>query len=134
MNSATLKLEPSQSRVGIGGILSRHFAILKPPPRLKVSEWAAQYRELSREANAKGGKWRSLPTQIEPMDAIHEPDVESVALQWAAQVTGKTEIINNIVGYHIHQDPCSMLKIDPTLEMAEAWSKDRLSTMIRDTP
>src|SRR3954471_14324919 len=119
MNCEPSRLEPSQSKVGIAGILERHLAILKPPPRLKVSEWAAQYRELSREANAKGGKWRSLPTQIEPMDAIHEPDVESVAMQWAAQVTGKTEILLNIIGFHIHQDACPMLKIDPTLEMGE---------------
>src|SRR4051812_25060487 len=133
MNSATLKLEPSQSRVGIGGILSRHFAILKPPPRLKVSEWADEYRELSREANAKGGKWRALPVQVEPMDAVLQPDVRSVVLQWASQVTGKTEICNNVIGFFIHMDPAPILFMDATLEMAEAWSKDRLAPMLRDT-
>lgn len=51
----------------------------------------------------------------------------------SAQV-GKTEIVNNAIGYHIAQDPCPILVLQPTLEMAEAWSKDRLAPMLRDTP
>ncbi len=46
---------------------------------------------------------------------------------------GKTEIINNTIGYFTHQDPSPMLLIQPTLDMAETWSKDRLAPMIRDT-
>lgn len=46
---------------------------------------------------------------------------------------GKTEIINNIIGYFMHQDPSPLLLIQPTLDMAETWSKDRLAPMIRDT-
>lgn len=51
----------------------------------------------------------------------------------SAQV-GKTEILNNILAYFIAYDPCPILFIQPTLEMAEAWSKDRLAPMLRDTP
>lgn len=51
----------------------------------------------------------------------------------SAQV-GKTEILNNLVGYHIDQDPAPILVVQPTLQMAEAWSKDRLAPMLRDTP
>jgi len=50
----------------------------------------------------------------------------------SAQV-GKTEIINNIIGYNVHLDPSPMLLLQPTLEMAEAWSKDRFAPMLRDT-
>lgn len=50
----------------------------------------------------------------------------------SAQI-GKTEILNNILGYFVHQDPAPILFIQPTLDMAEAWSKDRLAPMIRDT-
>jgi phage terminase large subunit GpA-like protein len=133
VTSETLKLESLQTKVALQVIWERHCEIFKPPPRLTVSQWADEYRELSREANAKGGKWRSLPFQIEPMDSVNDPMVHSTALMWAAQVTGKTEILNNIIGFHIHMDPCPILKVDPTLEMAEAWSKDRLAPMIRDT-
>lgn len=49
----------------------------------------------------------------------------------SAQV-GATEILNNIVGYFIDQDPSPTLVLQPTLAMAQAWSKDRLANMIRD--
>lgn len=51
----------------------------------------------------------------------------------SAQV-GKTLALLAIIGYHIDQDPAPMLMVQPTVEMAEAFSKDRLSPMIRDTP
>lgn len=66
------------------------------------------------------------------MDAISDPEVEEVVLIMASQ-TGKTEIFNNAVGYYIHQDPSPMMMVQPTKEMAEAWSKDRLVPMVRDT-
>ena len=66
------------------------------------------------------------------MDAVNEPGVREIVFKTSAQV-GKTEIINNIVAYFAHQDPAPMLIIQPSLDMAEAWSKDRLSPMIRDT-
>jgi len=43
-------------------------------------------------------------------------------------------LLNNVIGYHIHHDPAPMLMVMPTLEMAQSWSKDRLSGMLRDTP
>jgi len=48
--------------------------------------------------------------------------------------THNTETLLNITGYFMHQDPCAILLIEPTLEIAEAYSKDRLAPMIRDTP
>lgn len=67
------------------------------------------------------------------MDALNDPLCECVVVMSSAQV-GKTEILNNCLGYYIEHDPCPMLVIQPTLEMGEAWSKDRLSPMTRDTP
>jgi phage terminase large subunit GpA-like protein len=67
------------------------------------------------------------------MDAVTDPAVREVVVMKSAQV-GWTEILGNVVGYHIDRDPAPILLIQPTLEMAEAWSKDRLAPMIRDTP
>lgn len=66
------------------------------------------------------------------MDAFSDPLIEETDVMSSGQV-GKTEIINNAVGFFIHQDPSPMLVIQPTIEMGETWSKDRLSPMIRDT-
>jgi phage terminase large subunit GpA-like protein len=59
--------------------------------------------------------------------------VERVVVMTGAQI-GKTEVHLNIIGYYIDQEPSPVLVIQPTLDMGEAFSKDRLSTMIRDTP
>lgn len=62
-----------------------------------------------------------------------DPRIPAVVLMWSSQL-GKTEIINNFSGFRIDQEPGPMLNLQPTLEMAKAWSKDRLATMLRDTP
>lgn len=69
----------------------------------------------------------------EPMDEVTNPDVETVVLQKSSQVGG-TELLLNAMGYFMHQEPAPMLLIEPTLDIAEAYSKDRLAPMLRDTP
>lgn len=66
------------------------------------------------------------------MDAVSDPAVKEIWVMKSAQV-GWTEILNNVIGYYVHQDAAPMLLVQPTLEMAEAWSKDRFAPMIRDT-
>ena len=67
------------------------------------------------------------------MDAVNDPSIHTVVVMKAAQI-GWTEILNNVLGYFIDQDPAPVLMIQPTLEMAAAWSKDRFAPMVRDTP
>lgn len=67
------------------------------------------------------------------MDAVSDPAIDTVVVMSSAQV-GKTEVVNNLIGYHISQDPAPILVLQPTLDMAQAWSKDRLAPMLRDTP
>lgn len=67
------------------------------------------------------------------MDMLSNPEVEEVVMCCSAQL-GKTELLNNIVGYHADRDPGPMLVVMPTIEMGHAWSEDRLAPMIRDTP
>lgn len=105
-----------------------------PPPDLTVSEWADEYRRLSPEASAEAGKWSTARAEYQRgmMDAVSDPTIEQVVLMTSAQI-GKTEIINNISGYHIHQDAAPMLVVQPTLEMAKSWSQERFAPMIRDS-
>lgn len=67
------------------------------------------------------------------MDAYNDRRTHTIVVKASSQV-GKTEIINNIVGYTIDKDPAPVLVVHPTLDMAKAWSKDRLAPMVRDTP
>lgn len=67
------------------------------------------------------------------MDAVTDPTIEEIVVMKSAQV-GWTEILCNVVGYIIDRDPSPILLLQPTETMAETWSKDRLSPMVRDTP
>ena len=109
--------------------------ILTPPPTLKISQWAEQYRRLSLESSAEAGSWRNdrAPYQVGIMDTMNDEKVKKIVVMSSAQV-GKTEILLNILGYYIDYDPTSIMYILPTLNLAESFSKDRLAPMIRDTP
>ena len=109
--------------------------IIAPPPVLKISEWADRYRRLSPEASAEPGQWNTgrAPYQKEIMNAVNDNECGEVIIMSSAQV-GKTEIILNILGYFIDYDPAPIMVVQPTLEMAQTFSKDRLAPMIRDTP
>ena len=116
-------------------LFKRIAKILSPPPKLTVSQWADSYRRLSQEASAEPGRWNTerAPYQREILDAINDGRCEEIIIMSSAQV-GKTEIILNIIGYCIAYDPSPILCLQPTLEMAQTFSKDRLAPMLRDTP
>jgi len=67
------------------------------------------------------------------MDALSDPEVRRVVFMTSSQI-GKTTILENIIGYYIHHEPAPILVVQPTLAMAQSFSKDRLAPMIRDCP
>ena len=115
----------------LSNILLESFNI---PDPLTASQWADDYRYLSPEAAAEPGKWYTIRAEYQRgiMDAATDPEIETVVVMSSSQV-GKTEIINNIVGYFVQHEPAPILVVQPTDGMAQTWSKDRFSPMIRDT-
>jgi len=111
------------------------YRALAPPPDLTVSQWADEYRVLSPEASAEPGRWDTAraPYQREIMDAILDSTIETIVVMSSAQI-GKSEMLLNMLGYTIDVDPAPVLLVQPTLEMAEAFSKDRIDPMLRDSP
>jgi phage terminase large subunit GpA-like protein len=119
----------------IDRVANQFWSVFQPPPDLSVSEWADAELYLSPEDSSEPGKFRiaRAPYQKEMMDAVSDPSIKEVVFCTASQI-GKSLISKAVLGYHIHQDPGPILVIQPTTEMAEAFSKDRLAPMIRDTP
>jgi len=115
-------------------LFRRILKAVAPPPKLTVSQWADRHRRLSPENSAEPGQWRTdrAPYQREIMDCVTDPRVEKVVVMSSSQV-GKSEIINNIIGYFIDIDPGPILLIQPTVDIAEDYSKRRIAPMIRDT-
>ena len=109
---------------------------LRPEQALTVSEWADKHRRLSSKASAEPGPWRTnrTPYLREPMDCLSSTSsLQRVVMMFAAQ-TGKTEAGANWLGYVIDHAPGPMLLVQPTVEMAKRLSKQRLESLITETP
>ena len=107
----------------------------QPSEPLNISQFANKYRYLSAEASSEPGKYyvERAWYQKEMMDAVNDPTVKQVVLKCSSQI-GKTEILLNILLYYIAHEPSPILYVMPTLQMAQALSKDRIAPMIRDNP
>lgn len=117
-------------------LFRRLLRMLEPPPEIPLSEWADRYRYLSSEDSAEPGRWNTerAPYQREPMDAITDTHTRKVVLMWGSQMGKTTGLILNTIGYYMQNDPSPMMALNPTVEMGETFSKNRLSPMLRDTP
>lgn len=67
------------------------------------------------------------------MDAVTDPSIETVTVIKGARV-GYTKVLDNVIGYFIHQDPCPILVVQPRVEDAEDYSRTEVAPMLRDTP
>lgn len=116
----------------VRALRAKHLA---PPPHLSVSEWADSYRVLSREASAEPGAWRTdrVPYIRGILDAVSDPHIERVVVMSSSQA-GKSEVLLNVIGFFMHQDPAPMMLVQPTIGEAEQFSKTRIAPMLRDTP
>lgn len=121
--------------VRLNKVIAKAMAGMLPPDDLTVTEWAEQNRRLSAESAAEPGPWRTerTPYLREPMNAWTDPKVRHIVMVAASQV-GKSEFLNNCIGYVIDQDPGSILFVHPTTIDAKEYSKLRIAPMIRDCP
>ena len=106
---------------------------LKPLPKTSVSKWADDYRILSNNS-AEPGRWKTsrAPYQREIMDAFTQTGISRVVVMSSSQI-GKSDLMNNIIGRFAHLDPCTIMMIQPTIDMAIDFSKSRIAPMLRDT-
>ena len=109
---------------------------MRPDPDYTVSTWADANRMLSQKASAEPGRWRTerTPYLKEVMDELSPSSpVQRVVLMAGAQI-GKSETGNNWLGFVIHHAPGPMLMVQPTVDTAKRFSKQRLAPMIEETP
>lgn len=108
----------------------------EPPPRLSVQEWADAHRRLPTKGAGEPGPWRTsrVPYSAEIMDCLSaEHPAKRIVFMKSVQSAG-TEIGNNWTGWFIDTQKAPMMVVQPTLDMAERWSKQRLASMIEDSP
>ena len=115
---------------------NRHAKGMKPDPVLTVSEWADRYRMLTSKTAAIPGPWQTsiTPYLKKIMDCLSpSSDIERVIFMKGSQI-GATEAGNNFFGYAIHHIPGPMLYVLPTVEAVKRASKQRIATMIEESP
>jgi phage terminase large subunit GpA-like protein len=123
----------------IGPLVERIFAealqAAIPDADLTVYQWAEQHRYVSQGPDI-GSKWRTdrVPYLKEILECATDPAVQEIVF-WSSSRVGKTEgVLGNLIGYFMHVDPAPIMLVQPTLEAAEKYSRDRLTAMIRETP
>jgi phage terminase large subunit GpA-like protein len=109
---------------------------IRPEVPMTVSEWADKYRRLPEKSSAEPGPWRTdrTPYLREIMDCMSTmSDVEEVVVMKAAQVGG-SECILNALGYIVDHAPGPTIAVQPTVELAKRFSRQRLDPLMTDTP
>jgi phage terminase large subunit GpA-like protein len=109
---------------------------LTPDPALTVSEWADRHRILSPRASAEPGRYRTDRTPymraiIDALSPTHP--ARRIVVMKSAQV-GFTEGGNNWIGYVIHHAPGPMLAVQPTVELAKRFSRQRIDPLVNESP
>lgn len=125
---------PAQIKRDLNNTIKPALEYFKPPEKLTVDEWADKHRVLSPESSAEPGPWRTSRTPYlrEPMRAFNDPKVNRITMVAGSQI-GKSELELNIIGYIIDQAPGSILYIQPNLEAARKFSRQRIAPMFRDS-
>jgi phage terminase large subunit GpA-like protein len=99
------------------------------------SQWADEYFWISPEASAARGltKWKTRPYQRGILDAMCDPNIETVVVKKSARI-GYTKMIGITIGYYLHNNPRNILVVQPTIEDAQGYSKDEITPALRDVP
>lgn len=123
----------SKIRENLIRIIREARNIFKQKEKISVSQWAERYRYVTSAESSRPGMWDNtlFPFATEIMDSVNDPDVEEITMMGSAQVC-KTEIMKNIIAYHIDWVPTKMLVVFPTELSARAFSVDKLEPMINN--
>ena len=115
-------------------LIKECLRILRQPPLVSIMEWANQYRVLDTTSAKEVGKFNveRTPYMIEIYEKITKGETKQVTLMMAAQLAKSELIINTILRY-AHLDPCPMLIVQPTDEMARSFSKERIQPAINNS-
>lgn len=108
----------------------------RPSPRIMVSEWADQHRRLPSKSSAEAGRWRTsrVPQLREVMDCLSpRHPAQRVVFMKPVQIGG-TEAGLNWIGSLIQTQRDPIMIVQPTLQLAEIFSKQKLSPMIEEAP
>jgi phage terminase large subunit GpA-like protein len=139
LKSAPLLSE--EDRQGVFREIARSLGqLVRPKPRMNIWQWAEACRYLAKGTSAKAleanERYRSsdAPHQKKPQESCTDPKVQASIWVMASQIGGKTEMFNNVLGYHMDYAPRNCVVMYPQLDSAEKFSKKKFQPMVDATP
>ena len=111
----------------------RFRAALRPPPRLRLSEWLEQHVRLPEGTTALPGPLRLWPWQRGIADAITDPTVQRVTLVKPVRV-GFTTLLTGAIAAHISNDPAPILALFPTESDCRGYMVSDVEPLFAATP
>lgn len=108
---------------------------LRPPPRMKVSEWASAYRRFPEDAPIPG-RWRheTAPELVEIMDAMSPDDPCQEGIVMKCAQSGGSASAENFIGFISDLAPGPMLFVQATFQAALDWAAEKFWPMVDATP
>lgn len=115
---------------GLVASVRRARRFLKPPPRLKPSEWAERNVTIP-IGNAVPGlvRFDNAPYQREPLDMTADPRCTRITLMWGAQV-GKTMTALCAQAFRIAFDPVSQIMMQPSQGDLHTWLETKFNPLV----
>jgi phage terminase large subunit GpA-like protein len=132
---ASLRKRPPQR----APCLEQFSVNFKPAPDINpfnLSRKAARVLASSKPTIAR----RRRIVSVEPVESVPtqciEVDSESHLFLAGRQMvpTHNTKCMNAAIGYYMHQAPCPILVVQPTVDDAKGYSKEEIAPMLRDCP
>lgn len=121
----------------LDAMLRRVFAELAPRPPMTIIEWAEKYRVLSREeSNDYAGQYdlNNTPAIRGILAACSDRNVGRVIAQKSAQIGYTAGVVCNVLGYHVHWEPCVQVVMFPREKSAKDFDAEKFAPMVRATP
>lgn len=125
------------AEAALEAMLARVVAELAPPEELSTLEWSERYRILSKEeTNDYPGPYDLDNTPaLRGILAECEPGKNKrVVVQKSAQLGYTAGVVCNVLGKHVHWDPCVQVVMFPREKSAKDFDAEKFSPMVRATP
>jgi phage terminase large subunit GpA-like protein len=114
-------------------LFSDWLKLWEPPKRLTLSQWAEEHFYTSSEYSSVTKRLRLHGYQREPFDCFTDPRVSTIVVKSGTQML-KTLLMQVALAYVASEDPGPCLLSQAKEDDAAAFSKERITPMIRDIP